>query len=90
MKPDGTSVGRVQSLRTGDEVLKEARQGDEVAVAIQGATVGRGIDEEDILLVDIPESHAKRLRKLEMTAMEEEIYQELITLHRKENHFWGR
>jgi len=90
MKPDGTSIGRVQSLRTGDEVLKEARQGDEVAVAIQGATVGRGIDEEDILLVDIPESHAKRLRKLEMTAMEEEIYQELIILHRKENHFWGR
>ncbi len=90
MKPDGTNIGMVKSLRTGEDTLKEAHQGDEVAVAIKGAVVGRGIDEEDILLVDIPESHAKRLRKLELTAMEEEIFEELISLHRKDNHFWGR
>ena len=87
---DGTKVGQVKSIRTGDSSHKEAKQGDEVAVAIEGATVGRGIDEEDILLVDVPASHARRLRKLELTSAEQEILDELTALHRSEHHFWGR
>jgi len=90
LKPDGSRIGQVKSIRTGDSSHKEAKQGEEVAVAIDGATVGRGIDEEDILLVDVPASHARRLRKLEMTSAEEEILEELTALHRKDDHFWGR
>ena len=45
--------------------MKEAKQGDGVAVAIDGVIVGRQVEEEDVLLVDVPESHAKRLRKNE-------------------------
>jgi len=91
MKLDGTSVGQVKSLRTRDsEDVKEARQGDEVAVAIQGPTVGRHIEELDEFYVDVPEKHAKRLKKIELTPVEQEILDELIRLHRKENHFWGR
>jgi translation initiation factor 5B len=87
---DGNKVGQIKSIRTGDTSHKEAKQGEEVAIAIQGATVGRGIDEEDILLVDVPASHARRLRKLELTSSEQEILDELTALHRSENHFWGR
>tara|TARA_B100001146_G_scaffold166020_1_gene146856 strand:- start:3122 stop:4921 length:1800 start_codon:yes stop_codon:yes gene_type:complete len=87
---DGNNVGQIKSIRTGDTSHKEAKQGEEVAIAIQGATVGRGIDEEDILLVDVPASHARRLRKLELTSSEQEILDELTALHRSENHFWGR
>ena len=87
---DGDKVGQVKSIRIGDASHKEAKQGDEVAVAIEGATVGRGIDEEDILLVDVPASHARRLRKLELTAAEQEVLDELTALHRAEDHFWGR
>ena len=87
---DGKNVGQIKSIRTGDSSHKEAKQGEEVAIAIQGATVGRGIDEEDILLVDVPASHARRLRKLELTSSEQEILDELTALHRSENHFWGR
>ena len=91
MKLDGTSVGQVKSLRTRDsEDVKEARQGDEVAVAIQGPTVGRHIEELDEFYVDVPEKHAKRLKKIELTPVEQEILDELIRLHRKDNHFWGR
>jgi len=70
--------------------MQQATQGEEVACAIRGATVGRGIDEQDVLLVDVPESHARRLKKLEMTAQEEEVLEQLIALHRKQDHFWGR
>ncbi|HIF15828.1 MAG TPA: translation initiation factor IF-2 [Candidatus Poseidoniales archaeon] len=90
MKEDGTSIGRVKSLRSGEDSMQQATQGDEVACAIRGATVGRGIDEQDVLLVDVPESHARRLKKLEMTAQEEEVLEQLIALHRKQDHFWGR
>ena len=91
MKLDGTSVGQIKSLRTRDsDDVKEARQGDEVAVAIQGPTVGRHIEELDEFYVDVPEKHAKRLKKIELTTVEQEILDELIRLHRKDNHFWGR
>tara|TARA_B100000767_G_scaffold68198_1_gene64735 strand:+ start:9917 stop:11824 length:1908 start_codon:yes stop_codon:yes gene_type:complete len=91
MKLDGTSVGQVKSLRTRDsDDVKEARQGEEVAVAIQGPTVGRHIEELDEFYVDVPERHAKRLKKIELTPVEQEILDELIRLHRKDNHFWGR
>ena len=91
MKMDGTPVGQVKSLRSrNSEELKEASQGEEVAVAIQGPTVGRHIDELDEFYVDVPESHAKRLKKLKLDAIEQEILEELIRLHRKQDHFWGR
>ena len=70
--------------------MKEARQGAEVAVAIDGVTVGRQIEEEDVLLVDIPESHAKKLRKMGLTSAESEVLEELTAIHRKDSHFWGR
>ena len=91
MKLDGTPVGQIKSLRTrASEDVKEANQGDEVAVAVSGPTVGRHIEELDEFYVDVPEAHAKRLKKIELTPIEQEILDELIRLHRKENHFWGR
>jgi translation initiation factor 5B len=91
MKLDGTPVGQVKSLRTrSSDDVKEASQGEEVAVAIKGPTVGRHIEELDEFYVDVPESHAKRLKKIELTPIEQEILDELIRLHRKDNHFWGR
>jgi translation initiation factor 5B len=69
--------------------MQEAEQGAEVAVAIGGATVGRGIDEEDVLLVDIPKSHAVRLRNIKLNSTEQEIFDEIVSLHRKSDRFWG-
>ena len=86
---NGERVGQIKSIRSGQDSMKEARQGAEVAVAIDGVTVGRQIDEEDVLLVDIPESHAKKLRKMDLTSAELEVLEELTTIHRKESHFWG-
>ncbi|MBC8437985.1 MAG: translation initiation factor IF-2 [Euryarchaeota archaeon] len=86
----GDRAGRVKSIRDGDHVLSEAKQGDELAVAIEGITIGRGVDEEDVLLVDVPASHVRKLRKLNMSVIEEEILNEIIAIHRRDDHFWGR
>ncbi len=86
----GEKAGRVKSIRDGDHVLTEAKQGDELAVAIAGITIGRGVDEEDVLLVDVPESHVRKLRRLDLSPLEEEILSEIIKIHRRSDHFWGR
>ena len=91
MKLDGTQIGQIKSLRTRDsDDVKEGKQGEELAVAVMGPTVGRHIDEGDEFYVDIPASHAKRLRKLDLTPQEEEILEQITILHRKTDHFWGR
>ena len=87
---EGKRIGQIKSIRLGQDSMKEAMQGAEVAVAIDGVTVGRQIDEDDVLLVDIPESHARKLRKMDLSAAEMEVLEELTAIHRKDSHFWGR
>ena len=60
---DGVRIGRIKSIRSGQESMKESDQGSEVAVSIEGVTIGRQIEEGDELLVDVPESHARKLSK---------------------------
>jgi len=90
LKLDGKKVGQIRSIRIGDDSMKEAENGQEVALAIKGVTIGRQVDEEDILLVDIPSSHASKLQQMDLSASENQILQELIEIHRISDHFWGR
>jgi translation initiation factor 5B len=90
MKEDGRSVGKIKSIRSGEESLKEAVAGKEVAVAIDDAIVGRQIDVEDVLLVDIPESHAHELSNYSLSPDEMEVLEQVAVIKRREKPFWGR
>ena len=90
MRDDGRSVGKIKSIRSGEESLKEALVGTEVAISIDDATVGRQIDVEDVLLVDIPESHAHELANYKLTQDELEVLEQIAVIKRKERPFWGR
>jgi len=90
MKEDGRSVGKIKSIRSGDQTLNEAIVGSEVAIAIDDATVGRQINVEDVLLVDIPESHARELSKYGLKPEEVEVFDQIAAIKRKEKPFWGR
>jgi translation initiation factor 5B len=87
--PDGREIGRIRSLRTGEDVLKEAIVGQEIAVAIEGATVGRQLDVEDILYVDILESEIKNLQDYDLNIDEKETLEQLLDIKRKTDPFWG-
>ena len=89
LKDDGRAVGRIESIHSGEQSLKEATAGSEVAVAISGATAGRQIHEGDVLYVDIPESHVAALRKLELTSDEVEALDRVCEIKRKGDQFWG-
>lgn len=86
---DGRPVGRIKSVQSEGKSLAEAIAGAEVAISIDDATVGRQIDVEDVLLVDIPESHAHELANYQLKQDELEVLEQLKEIKRKEKPFWG-
>lgn len=90
IRKDGRAVGHIKSIRSGEESVKEAVQGSEVAVAIEGATVGRQMSEGDELYVDLPGGDAKKLSEGNyLNADEMQVLEELKAIKRKEDKFWG-
>src|SRR5699024_9851013 len=85
----GNPVGKIRSIRDGEESIKEAIQGEEKAVAIDGPTVGRQINEEDILYVDLRETSIKEMEKLHINADDRMVIEELKEIKRKNDKFWG-
>ena len=89
LRPDGKELGKIKSIRSGDDSIKEVRQGAEVAVAITQVTVGRQIREEDVLYVDIPEGHARALLRMDMSPDDQMVMDETVDIKRKEEPFWA-
>ena len=90
IKKDGSDAGRIRSLRDGEEVLKDASQGDEVAMAIDGVTVGRQIDVEDVIYVELLESTIRQfLNNADLNEDERMTLQEYLEIKRKSDPFWG-
>ena len=90
IKADGSDAGKIRSLRDGEEVLKSASQGDEVAMAIDGVTVGRQIDVEDVIYVELLESTIRQLTtNADLNEDEKMALQEYLEIKRKSDPFWG-
>jgi translation initiation factor 5B len=87
--PDGRSVGKIRSIRTGEEVIKEATQGQEVAVAIDDVTIGRQADVDDVIYVDLLGSAVKEMKGMDLTEDERMTLDETVAIKRKEEPFWG-
>ncbi|GGL27805.1 translation initiation factor aIF-2 [Halarchaeum grantii] len=86
-------VGVVKGIQDQGEDVDEVRAGNEVAVSIDGPTVGRDINEGDELWVDLPEKHAKVLEQelLEEIPMDErEALHQFLETQRKRDPFWGK
>jgi len=86
---DGVDIGKIRSIRSGEEVVKEAIQGQEVAVAIEGPTVGRQINVEDVLYVDLRETALKEIQKTDLNADDKMVLEETLEVKRKQDKFWG-
>lgn len=91
IKEDGKVVGTIKSIQSEKRSLDEAIQGQEVAVSIDGPTVGRQIKGGDILYVDLPEGVVKKLKEIgDLTYDEREVLDKIIEIKRKTvDRFWG-
>ncbi|MCU0861040.1 MAG: translation initiation factor IF-2 [Methanomassiliicoccales archaeon] len=86
---EGNDIGKVRSIRSGEDPQKEAIAGQEVAVAIEGPTIGRQVDVEDVLWVDILESEVQGISDYDLNTDERMVLDELIDIKRKKDKFWG-
>ena len=89
MRDDGKRIGRVRSVRSGEEVVTEAIAGKEVAIAVDGITVGRQVKGGDVLLVELSEEDARTLRDAELNPDEREVLEQIATIKRRTDPFWG-
>ncbi|EDY35709.1 translation initiation factor aIF-2 [Aciduliprofundum boonei T469] len=89
LREDGRVVGRIKSIRSGENNVLEAIMGEEVAIAIDGVTVGRQVKAGETYYVDIPEEHARKLFKMNLSYEDKEVLDEIARIKRKEKPFWG-
>ncbi|WP_121742148.1 translation initiation factor IF-2 [Natronorubrum halophilum] len=86
-------VGQVKGIQEQGEDVDEARAGNRVSVAIDGPTVGRQIEEDDELWIEIPEKHAKILEQelaSEIPGDELEALNMYLDKKRSRDPFWGK
>lgn len=89
---EGKEVGEILQIQNRGESVHSAERGMQVAISIGKVTVGRQINENDVLYVKIPETHAKALmeRFLDRLSVEEkETLVEFMNMMRKNSPFWG-
>jgi translation initiation factor 5B len=93
MLENGNVIGKIKGLQSEGENIPSAGVGKEVAMAIDGATVGRQIKEEDVLYINVPERHAKVLEHDiydSLSKDEKETLDIFLSLKRKDNPFWAK
>jgi len=93
MREDGANVGEIKGIQAHNENVGSATVGQEVAISIDGPTVGRQIHEGDILYVNIPEKHARIVElelKPKLAEDEREVLESFLNIKRKKDPFWGR
>ncbi|WP_293027070.1 translation initiation factor IF-2 [Natronococcus sp.] len=86
-------VGQVKGIQEQGEDVDEVRAGNRVSVAIDGPTVGRQIEEDDELWIEIPEKHAKILEQelsSEIPGDELEALNMYLDKQRSRDPFWGK
>jgi len=90
MKEDGRVLGSIKGIQSDNKPVEEALQGEEVAISIEGVTVGRQIKGGDILFTDLPASDAKKLKEMDvLNSDEKDVLNKIFEIKRKTDKFWG-
>ena len=89
----GRRIGHLKTMQQRGEYIHEAAAGAEIAISIEGATIGRQIDVGDELLVEIPERHVKVLEHEMLSHLSSDtvmVLDEFTSMKRKNDPFWGK
>lgn len=81
----GKILGRIHAIQSKGEAISEAAKGDEVAVSITEAIVGRNLNEKDVLYSFIPKKMFTEIEKLkeEFSAEEIELIEKIKEMEKK-------
>ena len=88
---DGKKARRVHQIQDKGKTLEKAAKDSEVAISIRGIEIGRDIDKDETLFVNVPESHVRQLMGKfldELTVDQKQALREYIILQRSMQHPW--
>jgi len=92
MSEQGVELGTVQQIQDQGKVLNEAKDGDKVAISVDGPTLGRQIRENDAIYT-MPKSHeAKALRTKLLGSLapnERSVLEEIIAIKTPADPMYG-
>ena len=91
MKNDGNAITEAKSIQQEQETIEKAEKGKQVAVSLPNVTIGRQLQEGDILYSAIPEEHFKKFKEFRKSLSHDEItiLKEIAEIMRKNNPMWG-
>ncbi|MEJ2294648.1 MAG: translation initiation factor IF-2 [Candidatus Lokiarchaeota archaeon] len=87
----GKKVRRIHQIQDKGKTIEKANKDEEVAVSIRGIEVGKDIEKDEVLYVNIPESHVRQLLGKfvnELTTDQKTALREYIIMMRKSTHPW--
>jgi translation initiation factor 5B len=83
MNTAGVELGIVEQLQDQGKAIGEAKAGDEVAISVQGPTLGRQVKENDVIFT-MPRSHEAKLLRTKLfgslTEDEKEVLDETVRI----------
>ncbi len=87
----GKPLGEIRTMQLNGVDIKEAKRGEQVAIALPDVTVGRHIFENEYLLSDLNENEFRKLREMKQFLNKDEILllKLILEIKRKENKLWG-
>jgi translation initiation factor 5B len=89
---EGRNVGEVSQIQDKGQVISVAGNGMKVAISVRGAMIGHDFDEGDILYVNVPEEHVRKLHSKflkELSSDDIQTLKELSEIMRKTHILWG-
>ncbi len=91
MKADGQPITSVKSMQKEKESKSDIKVGEQAAVAMEKVTVGRQINEGDILYSFVPEKDFRQFKdhKNLLEGKTKELLKEIAEIMRRKNPVWG-
>jgi len=91
MTKQGKEITNVKQIQEEQKNKSEAEKGKEVAVSLDQITVGRQVQEGEILYSSIPEEDFRKLKELKHLLSKEElaVLKEIALIKRELNPMWG-
>jgi len=91
MNSKGIQISTVREIQEESENKTEAKKGKQVAIAYEGVTIGRQINEGDELYSFVTENDFRKMKELKeyLSDDEKSVLKEIAIIMRKENPLWG-
>jgi len=89
--PERGKIGTIMQVQKEGKNVEQAVTGERVAISIEGPTIGRQVDEGDVLYTDLTSEEYRKLRELSefLSATEQSVLQEIFELKRKADPRFG-